>query len=105
MAQFHLDQAKLRAARRLREGRARPIDQLVRLLHLADEFGVAPRCPPPGVRQAGPGGCSRAGGGYRAAAGGDDDLRWGRVHALVGSELCPGGCLLAAAVRGTSTGR
>ena len=45
MAQFHLDQAKLRAARRLREGRARPIDQLVRLLHLADEFGVAPDAP------------------------------------------------------------
>eukprot|EP00884_Botryococcus_braunii_P020423 jgi/Botrbrau1/7064/Bobra.0165s0087.1 len=38
--EFHLDQAKARSARRLREGRARPIDNLARNLHLVDEFGV-----------------------------------------------------------------
>ena len=39
-AQFHMEQAKLRAGRRLREGRPRPIDNLVRTLHLASEYGV-----------------------------------------------------------------
>lgn len=38
--QFHLEQAKARSVRRLREGRARPIDTLARNLHLVDEFGV-----------------------------------------------------------------
>jgi Conserved mid region of cactin len=38
--QFHLEQAKARSARRLREGRGRPIDSLARNLHLVDEFGV-----------------------------------------------------------------
>ena len=44
-AQFHLEQAKLRAARRLREGRPRPVDTLLRMLHLTSEFGVAPEPP------------------------------------------------------------
>lgn len=45
MVQFHLEQAKLRAARRLREGRVKPIDNLVRTLHLASEYGVDPDPP------------------------------------------------------------
>ena len=43
--QFHMEQAKLRASRRLREGRPRPVDTLVRTLHLAQDFGVDPDPP------------------------------------------------------------
>lgn len=44
MAQFHLENAKARARHRLKEGRAKPVDLLVRDLMLGSEFevGAAP---------------------------------------------------------------
>lgn len=39
-AQFHLQQAVQRSQQRLRDGRPRPIDALVKTLHLGDEFSI-----------------------------------------------------------------
>lgn len=38
--QFHLEQAVQRSLQRLREGRPRPIDTLVKTLHLGAEFDI-----------------------------------------------------------------
>lgn len=38
--EFHLEQAKMRAKQRIRDGRPHPIDILTANLHLAEEFDV-----------------------------------------------------------------
>lgn len=45
IAQFHLENAKARAQQRMREGRAKPIDQLVVNLFLMEEFDAAMATP------------------------------------------------------------